>query len=108
MGIVYAKPSRFYIQQHIKVAIFSISTIIAYSSAKFINDNKLCKFRFEWQQSAAAFAVSKSDIDKVCQYILGQPLHHKKVTYAMEYDAFMKHYQQPLCQKNEGDENKVE
>jgi len=109
---IYANPEHVHIllSKAPELSEIQISTIIADSSAKFINDNKLCKFRFEWQQSAAAFAVSKSDIDKVCQYILGQPLHHKKVTYAMEYDAFMQHYQQPLRPKNEGDggENKEE
>ncbi|MDP4267896.1 MAG: transposase [Bacteroidota bacterium] len=35
----------------------SLASIIANSSEKFINDNKLCVGKFEWQQSAAAFSV---------------------------------------------------
>jgi len=70
------------------------ATIIVDSSTRFINENHLCKGSFSWQQSASAFSVSKSDIDKVCKYILAQPEHHKKVSFAEEHDAFLNHYQQ--------------
>lgn len=42
---------------------------------------------------AAAFSVSKSGIDNVCKYILNQPEHHKRVSFAQEYDQFLKFYQ---------------
>jgi|SRR6185295_132729 len=58
-----------------------LATIIADSSARFINENKLCRGNFSWQQSAAAFSVSKSDVDRVCKYILNQPNHHKKESF---------------------------
>lgn len=73
-----------------------LATIIAQSSEDFINENKLCDFIFRWQQSASAFSVSKSDVDRVCKYILNQPEHHKKVTFSDEYDLFIKHYQDTL------------
>jgi len=73
-----------------------LATIIADSSSKFINDNKLSQSIFAWQQSASAFSVSKSDIDKVCKYILNQPEHHRKISFAEEYDEFLKHYQKTL------------
>jgi len=69
---------------------------VADSSSKFINDNKFSIGLFEWQQSASAFSVSKSDVDKVCKYILNQPKHHKKVSFAGEYDDFLKHYQKTI------------
>ena len=71
-------------------------TILADSSAKFINDNKLSQGFFVWQDSASAFSVSKSDVDRVCKYILNQPEHHRKVSFSEEYDAFLKHYQKTL------------
>ena len=73
-----------------------LATIIAESSLKFINDNKLGQGTFGWQQSASAFSISKSDVDKVCKYILNQPEHHRKITFAEEYDEFIKHYQKTL------------
>ena len=50
-----------------------LATIVADSSEQFINENNLVNGRFQWQQSAFAFSVSKSDVDKVCKYILNQP-----------------------------------
>ncbi|HON10866.1 MAG TPA: transposase [Chitinispirillaceae bacterium] len=73
-----------------------LATVVAQSSEKFINENNLCGINFRWQQSASAFSVSKSHVDKVCKYILNQPGHHKKVTFAEEYDMFIKHYQETL------------
>jgi len=73
-----------------------LATIVADSSSKFINNNKLSQGTFAWQESASAFSVSKSDVDKVCKYVLNQPEHHKKVTFANEYDEFLKHYQKTL------------
>ena len=70
-----------------------LATIISDSSEKFINENKLVMGSFSWQQSAAAFSVSKSGIDNVCKYILNQPEHHKRVSFAQEYDHFLKFYQ---------------
>ncbi len=74
-----------------------LATTIAESSERFINENKFTKFKFSWQYSASAFSISKSDVDKVCKYILNQPEHHKKITFTEEYDHFIKHYQETLC-----------
>ncbi|RYF83278.1 MAG: transposase [Chitinophagaceae bacterium] len=74
----------------------AMATIIVESTERFINENKLCQGLFSWQQSASAFSVSKSDVDKVCKYILSQPEHHRKVTFTEEYDRFLRHYQQTL------------
>ena len=73
-----------------------LATIVADSTTKFINENKLTSASFAWQDSASAFSVSKSDIAKGCQYILAQPEHHKKTTFTEEYNEFVKHYQKTL------------
>jgi REP element-mobilizing transposase RayT len=95
---VYANPEHvhFLISKSPKVSEERIATIIAESAQKFINENKLCKSLFEWQESASAFSVSKSDIDKVCKYILNQPQHHRKISFQEEYEAFIKFYQKTL------------
>ena len=73
-----------------------LATLVAESSLKFINDNKLSSGAFAWQESASAFSVSKSEVDKVCKYILNQPEHHRKVSFIEEYDEFIRHYQKTL------------
>jgi len=74
----------------------ALATIISESSTAFINSNKLSTGQFAWQQSASAFSVSKSEVDKVCKYILNQPIHHKRVTFAEEYDQMIAHYEKTL------------
>lgn len=95
---IYANPDHvhFLVSRSPKIAEEMLASVVAESSKKFINQNKLCGNRFDWQQSAAAFSVSKSDIDKVCKYILNQPEHHRKITFTEEYDRFMKFYQRPV------------
>jgi REP element-mobilizing transposase RayT len=92
---IYANPEHmhFLVSRSPDIHENELATIIANSSEKFINEQKMCVGKFEWQQTASAFSVSKSDVNKVCQYILNQPEHHKKVTFEEEYQKFMKHYQ---------------
>jgi putative transposase len=73
-----------------------IATIVANSSARFINENKLCPGLFAWQQSASAFSVSKKDIDQICHYILHQEEHHRIKTFEEEYNDFLHEYQRTL------------
>ena len=82
-----------------KLSEESLATIVAESSERFINENKLCVGRFAWQESASAFSVSKSDINKICKYIFKQHLHHHKTTFSEEYEMFIKFYQKTLQQK---------
>ena len=95
---IYANPEHvhFIISRSPKLSEEYLSTIIAESSERFINDNKLCAGQFAWQESASAFSVSKADVNKVCKYILSQPKHHHKITFIEEYDSFMKFYQMTL------------
>jgi len=70
--------------------------IIADSTSKFINDYYLCKGIFTWSQRCSAVSVSKTDVKKVCNYILNQPEHHKKHTFEEEYMKFTRLYQQTI------------
>ena len=47
---------------------------------------------FDWQDGYAIFSVSASKVEIVKQYILNQPLHHKKVFYKDEMKQFFKEY----------------
>src|SRR5690606_31812852 len=54
-------------------------------SSNWINDKKLIRGTFCWQEGFGAFTYSKSHIDKVVKYVLNQPIHHKKQTFKEEY-----------------------
>lgn len=101
MYAIYANPEHlhFLISRSPSLSEEEIGTIVANSSAKFINENKLCVGNFAWQSSASAFSVSKSDVDSVFKYILNQPEHHKKKTFQEEYDEYMHFYQKTLKPK---------
>ena len=95
---IYANPEHvhFLVSRSPKISEEALLTRVAESSNKFINENRLVGGVFSWQNSAAAFSVSKSDVDKVCKYILNQPEHHKKVNFQQEYDEFINFYQKTL------------
>ena len=95
---IYANPEHvhFLVSRSPDIAEETLATIVAESSEAFIVKNKLSTSPFAWQESVSAFSVSKSDVDKVCKYILNQPEHHKKVTYAQEYEMFIKFYQKTI------------
>lgn len=95
---IYANPEHvhFLVSRSPKLSEESLGTRVAESSQRFINDNKLCNSEFAWQETGAAFSVSKSDVDKVCKYILNQKEHHRKMTFAEEYEKFINFYQKTL------------
>jgi REP element-mobilizing transposase RayT len=61
---IYANPEHvhFLVSRAPRLSEELLATIVADSSEKFINDNKLSQGIFLWQQSASAFSVSKSSI----------------------------------------------
>ena len=99
---VYANPDHVHllVSRSPRMDEESLATIMANSTERFINDNKLCVGLFLWQQSCSAFSVSKRDISKVCNYIENQKEHHSKQSYTEEYDTFLKFYQQTINRKS--------
>lgn len=55
------------------------------SSNVWIKLNKLSNFKFEWQKGYGAFTHSRSQIDQVINYIIGQEEHHRKKSFREEY-----------------------
>ena len=50
------------------------------------------KGRFAWGRGYGAFSVSHSDVERVGNYIARQEEHHRKRTFADEYELFVKRY----------------
>jgi REP element-mobilizing transposase RayT len=84
-------------EDHIHILIslnpeYSISSLVQEvkrSSSIWINDNKFCLGRFEWQSGFGAFSYSKSQLKNVIVYIGNQKEHHKKVSFLDEYKTFL-------------------
>jgi putative transposase len=61
-------------------------------SSKFINEKKLIKGRFNWQEGFGVFSYARSQIDTVIKYIQNQEKHHRKKTFKEEYVEFLKKF----------------
>ena len=59
-------------------------------SAHWINDQKIIKSKFGWADEYYAVSVSDSDLARVRKYINEQESHHKKVTFAQEYEKYIR------------------
>jgi REP element-mobilizing transposase RayT len=59
-------------------------------SSKWINEKKLTKTKFAWQEGYGAFSYSQSHLAKVIDYIKNQEKHHKTITFTDEYKKFLK------------------
>ena len=60
------------------------------SSSLWINKKKFVRGKFSWQEGYGAFSYGKSQTNDVIQYIKNQEIHHKKQTFADEYQKFLK------------------
>ena len=76
--------------------VMSISDLVRdmkNNSSNFVNDHKLVKGKFSWQDGYGAFSYSHSHIENVYNYILNQEHHHKKKTFKEEYLEFLKKFE---------------
>lgn len=98
MYAIYANPEHmhFLVSRSPAMSDELLATLVQESSESFIHKNALIMGKFQWQETCSAFSVSKSDVDRVCKYILNQGEHHKQVAFAQEYDEMLKHYQTGL------------
>lgn len=63
------------------------------NTSNFINDKKLVKGKFAWQEGYGAFSYSHSQIENVYQYILNQEEHHHKKTFREEYIDILQRFE---------------
>jgi putative transposase len=72
--------------------ISEIIQLIKGESSHWINQQKLTKSHFAWQEEYFAVSVSFSQIENVKLYIINQEEHHKKITWDQEYRKFITNY----------------
>jgi REP element-mobilizing transposase RayT len=73
--------------------ISKVLQLIKGESSFWINKEKICAEKFEWQEEYFAVSVSHSHIQKVRNYIYNQESHHQKKTFQQEYVDFIQKYQ---------------
>jgi len=81
------------------MAIADQMRMLKATSSKWINDNKLVKGKFQWQEGYGAFSYSRSQRDSVIKYIAAQEAHHKKMTFRDEYMELLNKFEIPFEDK---------
>ena len=72
--------------------ISKVAHLLKGESSNWINKNKMTEERFEWQEDYFAVSVSESNYKIVKRYIQNQERHHKKNSFAIEYQDFLDNY----------------
>jgi REP element-mobilizing transposase RayT len=72
--------------------IADVVRMIKGESSHWINNQKLAREKFSWQDEYFAVSIGESQIESVRKYIREQEEHHHRKTFQEEYDEFMKVY----------------
>ena len=75
------------------ISISDLVKDIKVASSRFINDKKLVRGRFSWQEGFGAFSYSQSHLSKVATYIENQERHHARRSFKEEYLSLLKSFQ---------------
>jgi putative transposase len=63
------------------------------SSSHWINENGLVPGKFAWGRGYGVFSVSHSAVGEVASYIANQENHHRRKSFAEEFELFLKRYE---------------
>ncbi len=76
-----------------KIAISDTVKEIKRASSLFINEHRLSNGKFQWQNGYGGFSYSRSQVEKVYNYILNQESHHQITTFRQEYLNILKKHE---------------
>ncbi|MEZ5034918.1 MAG: IS200/IS605 family transposase [Chitinophagaceae bacterium] len=69
----------------VTICVADLIRIVKSNSSKWINEQRFVKGKFQWQSGYGAFSYSRSQRDKVINYIMTQEKHHREVSFKEEY-----------------------
>ena len=75
------------------VSVSELMKTVKAKSSKYINDQRLTKERFEWQEGYAGFSYRQRDVDQIYKYIQNQEEHHRKQSFREEYLDLLKEFE---------------
>jgi putative transposase len=65
-------------------------------SSRWINEQKLIRARFSWQEGYGAFSYSRSQVPAVIRYIRDQEEHHRTKSFIEEYHDLLRKFEIPF------------
>ena len=77
-------PTKYSIEEAVK--------LLKGASSHWVNQNRIVATKFAWGRGYGAFSVSQSSIDEVAKYIANQEEHHRRKSFAQEYERFVRAY----------------
>lgn len=91
---IYCNPdhTHIFIGMHPDISPSKLMKQVKSGSSKWINEKNFIRGHFSWQQGFGAFTYSRSHIDRVVNYVLNQPQHHKKQSFKDEYLLLLKKF----------------
>jgi len=75
------------------LSISDLVKTVKANSSRWINDKRLVKGKFNWQEGFGAFSYSKDQRDKIINYIMQQEEHHKKLSFRNEYLSLLQEFE---------------
>ena len=70
-------------------SIAKIAQLLKGESSHWMNEQKLIRGEFQWQDEYYAASVSESQLDRLRTYIARQEEHHRHKTFPEEWQEFM-------------------
>lgn len=74
------------------IALSELVRDIKANSSRWINEKRLVRGKFQWQEGFGAFSYSLSQLDDVIGYIQRQEEHHQKVSFKQEYLTYLERF----------------
>ena len=69
--------------------ISRVIQLIKGESSYWINKNHLIKNQFAWQDEYMAISINPQGLNTLREYIKNQETHHRKISFAREYQKFI-------------------
>jgi putative transposase len=74
-------------------SLSDLMRLVKGDSSEWINNQKLVRSTFRWQEGYGSFSYSKSHVKAVISYILNQEKHHHKKTFLEEYKEMLEKFE---------------
>lgn len=81
-----------FIQLKPDMSVSELVREIKKSSTNWVNQSRLTKSKFQWQEGYGAFSYSKEDISAICNYVEHQKEHHRKISFKEEYVGLLNEF----------------
>jgi putative transposase len=75
------------------ITIADFVSVVKSNSSRWVHETFAHRKGFAWQEGYGAFSVSKSEEEKVINYIANQKQHHEKHSFKDEFMRFLDRYQ---------------